>query len=260
MPDAGERVNQGAQPAPTCPVCGADCASLGDVDFNRSCAGALLPPAGRAVRYVMCRQCSFAFAPEFSAWSPEDFRREIYNAEYSRVDPDHAELRPAVNARTVLATFGESGRAIRHLDYGGGAGRLSQLLREAHWRSASYDPFFDRDSRPEDLGQFELITCFEVFEHVADVHDLARRLVTLLAPDGLILASTLVSDGQLRPGVAPEWWYLAPRNGHVSLFSARSLGILAARHGLTTASFSADIHLFWRREFPAWARHLLAPQ
>ncbi len=66
-----------------------------------------------------------------------------------------------------------------------------------------------------------------------------------------------MSDGQVLPGRPLTWWYAAPRNGHVSLFSARSLGLLAARQGWATASFSADIHLFWRGDFPAWARHLL---
>lgn len=245
---------------PPCPVCGAACVTLGVVDFNKNCEevrGVQLPPSGRPVRYVVCESCGYAFAPEFLAWTPEDFQREIYNAGYTLVDPDHAETRPGVNAETILATFGDHGRAIRHLDYGGGAGRLSELLRAARWCSTSYDPFFDMRVALQDLGRFELITCFEVFEHVPDVAQLAARLESLLAQDGLILASTMVSDGQLVRGQPLTWWYASPRNGHISLFSARSLAVLAARNGLNTGSISPLIHLFWRREFPAWARHLL---
>jgi SAM-dependent methyltransferase len=229
------------------------------VDFNKNCEearGRRLPPAGRLVTYVICRACGFAWAPEFATWTPADFERDIYNAGYGEVDPDHRELRPRTNAETLLATFPDPHRPVRHLDYGGGAGRLGELLRAAGWDSASYDPFFSQE-QVEPEGRYPLITCFEVFEHVPDVTRLAQRLDGLLAPDGLILVSTLVSDGQVLPGHALTWWYAAPRNGHVSLFSARSLGLLAARQGWVTASFSPDIHLFWRGEFPAWARHLL---
>ena len=245
---------------PRCPVCGGHTSLLGVVDFNKSCEearGVRLPPAGRPVQYVGCGSCGFAFAPSFSGWTAADFEREIYNADYAQVDPDYAAVRPGVNAETVLATFGDRGRQIRHLDYGGGAGRLSALLREAGWNSTSYDPFFDRHVPFGQLGRFELITCFEVFEHVPDVNDLASRLCSLLAGNGLILASTLVSDGQIGHGQALSWWYAAPRNGHISLFSTGSLAMLARRHGLNLASFSADIHLFWREDFPGWASHLL---
>jgi hypothetical protein len=244
-----------------CPVCRKPAAPLGAVDFNKNCEerrGLRLPASGRLVKYLVCRNCGFAFAPEFATWTPADFTREIYNAGYGLVDPDCAETRPRANATTLLGTFPRTTHPARHLDYGGGAGRLSELLRAEGWDSRSYDPFLAVGAAPEPAGTFPLITCFEVFEHVPDVRGLAARLDGLLAPDGLMLVSTLVSDGQLVPGRPLTWWYASPRNGHVSLFTARSLDMLAARQGWRMTSFSPDIHLFWRGDFPAWAGHLLA--
>jgi len=249
-----------ASPSPPCPICQGSAAPLGAVDFNKNCEearGLRLPPAGRLVDYVLCRSCGFAWAPEFATWTPADFEREIYNAGYAEVDPDHLERRPRTNAETLLGSFPKPHRPIRHLDYGGGAGLLSELLRQGGWDSTSLDPFFNGAGSAEPSGRYQLISCFEVFEHVADVAHLVQRLDQLLAPDGLLLVSTLVSDGHLQPGRPPGWWYAAPRNGHISLYSARSLGILAARQGWATGSISPDIHLFWRGDFPAWARHLL---
>jgi len=246
---------------PRCPLCRKPSVPLGAVDFNKNCEearGLRLPPAGRLVQYLLCRACGFAFAPEFAAWTPADFAREIYNEGYGAVDPDHAEVRPRASADSLLGTFPGGARPARHLDYGGGAGRLSELLRAAGWDSTSWDPFFTGGTQQAPAGTYPLITCFEVFEHVPDVRGLAARLDGLLAPDGLILASTLVSDGQMAPGRPLTWWYASPRNGHVSLHSARSLGVLAARQGWKTASASPDIHFFWRGDFPGWARHLLA--
>jgi len=243
-----------------CPVCAAPCVPLGTVDFNKSCEearGFYLPPAGRPVHYVICTACDFSFAPEFAAWSPADFEREIYNEGYSGVDPDHADARPRANAESLLATFGNPGRTIRHLDYGGGAGLLSTLLGKSGWHSTSFDPFFDRDVQLKELGTFQLITCFEVFEHVPDVNDLAVNLSALMADDGLILFSTMVSDGEVRRGQPLTWWYASPRNGHISLHSAKSLAALAKNHGFSVASFSPGMHVYWRQQFPQWARHLL---
>jgi SAM-dependent methyltransferase len=219
--------------------------------------GFRLPPAGRLVDYVICAACNYSFAPEFAAWSPEDFEREIYNEGYGSVDPDRADVRPRANAESLLATFGDHGRTLRHLDYGGGAGLLSTLLGKSGWHSTSYDPFFDRGIQLGELGTFQLITCFEVFEHVPDVNALVGNLSALLADDGLILFSTLVSDGELRLGQPITWWYASPRNGHISLYSAKSLNALAKKHGFGVASFSPGMHVYWRQQFPQWARHLL---
>lgn len=245
---------------PRCPVCRKPAGPLGTVDFNRNCGesrGIRLPPAGRQVAYLACKACGFAFAPEFAGWTAEDFARDIYNDGYAMVDPDHREVRPRANAETLLGMFPGDSRPARHLDYGGGAGRMSEILRAAGWDSTCHDPFF-AGGAGEPAGTFALITCFEVFEHVTDPRALAARLDALLAPDGLMLVSTLVSDGQIAPGKPLTWWYAAPRNGHVSLHSRESLDRLATRQGWRFASFSPESHVFWRGEFPAFARHLLA--
>jgi hypothetical protein len=51
------------------------------------------------------------------------------------------------------------------------------------------------------------------------------------------------------------WWYAAPRNGHISLFSRESLARLGAKQGLNFGSLIPDPHVFWRGA-PAWAGHL----
>jgi 2-polyprenyl-3-methyl-5-hydroxy-6-metoxy-1,4-benzoquinol methylase len=107
------------------------------------------------------------------------------------------------------------------------------------------------------LGKFDLITAFEVFEHVPDVLQLVSNLSALLAPDGLVLFSTMVSDGQLKRGERINWWYAAPRNGHISLFSKTSLILLGAKEGFNFASFAEGVHAYWRKEIPAWARHVI---
>jgi 2-polyprenyl-3-methyl-5-hydroxy-6-metoxy-1,4-benzoquinol methylase len=106
------------------------------------------------------------------------------------------------------------------------------------------------------LGKFDLITAFEVFEHVPDVDMLMSDLRALLAPGGIVLFSTLLSDGQILQNRRLDWWYASPRNGHISLFSRASLVLLAKRHGYTYGDMNYLFHFLWTT-IPDWAKHTL---
>jgi SAM-dependent methyltransferase len=242
-----------------CPVCGDACSLLDVVDFNKSCEevrGNFLRLTGVPIYYVLCGNCDFCFAPAFSDWTLAEFEEKIYNSEYHLVDPDYIDVRPRGNAATIMTLFKENSHSIKHLDYGGGSGILANTLNEANFQSVSYDPFVDRQTNIEALGRFDLITAFEVFEHVPDVQQLMANLQTLLAPDGIVLFSTLLSDGNIQPNQRINWWYASPRNGHISLFSKKSLALLARHHSFNFGSFSVGFHVFFTT-VPTWANHII---
>jgi len=243
----------------SCLVCAGAAPAFDVVDFGRSCLvprDGPPPLTGHPIYYHRCDACGFCNAPEIAGWSPGEFADRIYNADYVRFDPDYVEVRPRANARQLIANFGAQ-PVFQHLDYGGGAGRLSRLLVEAGWRSTSFDPFVQVDTDTTALGRFDLITAYEVFEHVPDPRDLVARLAALLAPVGLILFSTLVSDGRIVAGKRLDWWYAAPRNGHISLHTRKSLALLAGAAGLEFASASPGLHAYWRGSPPDWATQVL---
>ena len=242
-----------------CPVCSGACSLLDVVDFNKSCEearGKFLGLSRIPIYYAFCNACGFCFTPDLFAWTLDEFEERIYNDEYILVDPDYIESRPKANATNLHSMFGSLAPSIRHLDYGGGNGLLVKLLRESNWNSFSYDPFVDRNTDVERLGKFELITAFEVFEHVPDVKGLMSNLRLLLSPNGLVLFSTLVSDGNIHPNQRISWWYASPRNGHISLFSKNSLAILARQSGFNFASFSQGFHVLFTK-VPPWASHII---
>ncbi len=240
-----------------CPVCAGPAIPLAAVDFNKSCEegrGSRLPSSGVAIEYCLCDGCGFCFAPEFSAWTFQDFEQRIYNADYEQVDPDYKLVRPTANAGMLAGLFAAA--KISHLDYGGGSGLLSKQLREKGWDSQTYDPYVDRTVEVRGLGPFDLVTAFEVFEHVPDINVLFDDLQTLVKPDGMILFSTLLSDGEIGRQRPLTWWYASPRNGHISLFSAQSLRLCLNQRGFNFASASANLHLAYKT-VPRWAAHLL---
>ncbi len=243
----------------SCSICGGNCIPLDVVDFNKSCEetkGKFLRLSGVPVYYYLCNKCGFCFTPEFGKWNLKEFSEKIYNKKYIEVDPDYKTIRPEANATNLVNMFKGKEEYIKHLDYGGGNGLLSDLVKKLKWKSSSYDPFVNHDISVEELGDFNLITAYEVFEHVPDINSLMSQLDLLLKDDGIILFSTLLSDGNIKPNHRLDWWYASPRNGHISLFSKNCLGILAKKYKFNTGSFSSGFHVFFRQQIPDWTAHL----
>jgi len=62
----------------------------------------------------------------------------------------------------------------------------------------------------------------------------------------MVMIGTGIHDGAVSDETRLNWWYAAPRNGHISLYSRKSLEVLAAKFGLTYVSFSMGTHLLVR--------------
>jgi Methyltransferase domain len=246
---------------PNCGICGGSAVLLDVVDFNKSCeerSGVFLPRVGTPIEYAICSDCDFCWAPQMWAWSKEEFQARVYNDDYAQVDPEYLEIRPRYMAQIIRRTFPSLPSTVRHLDYGGGHGQMARLLRESGWNSRSFDPFVNTDTAATDLGKFDLITAFEVFEHVPDVSGLMASLQSLLNPNGVIVFSTFLSDGHLHRNQKLSWWYASPRNGHISLFSRKSLVKAAHSYGFKYGILSNDLHMFLTT-LPSWAAHLASP-
>src|SRR5438552_17559320 len=114
-----------------CKCCGGEATIFGVVDFNRNCEMPLkdpLSPSGIPVYYHRCGRCGFIFTTAFDHFTPDDFHRLIYNEKYVLVDPDYRDVRPARQAEFVARRF-PLAKDKRVLDYGGGSGRMAELLR-----------------------------------------------------------------------------------------------------------------------------------
>ena len=131
----------------------------------------------------------------------------------------------------------------------GGDGLLSKELLKNAWNSKSFDPFYNDDIDIEAIGKFNLITAFEVFEHVPNPNDLMIQLCNLLDTRGGIVFSTLFSDNLIIEGKKLDWAYASPRNGHISLFSKKSISFLAIKFNLNFQSFSTITHILYKDGF-----------
>jgi len=242
-------------------VCGGNSPFIDVLDFNKNCEDLInekFPVSGVPIYYAMCEFCNFVFAPEFWGWDNEQFKKRIYNSEYIFVDPDFLTQRPTRQAEQLNSIFGRSKKFIRHLDYGGGNGETTNQLVSYGWDSTTYDPYNDQNSKKiNELGKFNLITAFEVFEHVANPNELMKNITFLLDEnEAMVFFSTGLSNGKIMRNKRLDWWYVAPRNGHISIYSLESLSLLAKKNNLNFASLGESIQCLWRK-FPDWAEGLV---
>jgi SAM-dependent methyltransferase len=227
-----------------CKCCGGRTEFLARVDASRTCEDRHQPPfapSGIDVDYVRCVACGFAFTDYLDDLSDSEIGALIYNAEYILADPEFATVRPSLFAGMLADLLGPARSGIEALDYGGGEGVLAVLARDRGFaRYDSFDPYFGDQTDPG--RQYELVTAFEVVEHSRDPLATFKEALSYVRPDGVLLFST-----QLRPpNAGADWWYMAPRNGHVSLHSDRSLRTLARRCGARLISLSDGMHIIYR--------------
>lgn len=215
----------------SCKICGNSCYLFDILDFNKSCSP--VSPfqfgyAGIPVEYYRCPSCELVFTPSFDQWTNAEFSSRIYNADYPKVDPEYDGTRARNNARLFQHLLSEC-RSKRILDYGSGGGGLCEELTNGGFESVSnYDPFSSPE-RPQ--GRFDIIILMEVMEHSPQPVKTLADVQSLLADDGIVLIGQYLQPADIYR-IKGSWWYLAPRNGHVSTYSEKTFIQLAEMAGL----------------------------
>jgi 2-polyprenyl-6-hydroxyphenyl methylase/3-demethylubiquinone-9 3-methyltransferase len=234
--------------ATACKICDGAADLYGVVDMHRPCltAGVVHPPlSGLPIYYRRCRNCGFLFTDAFDDWTEQEFKTHIYNDGYLAVDPDYVRVRPTQNAGVVAKLWAQHKDAMGVLDFGGGNDVFCKALRASGFREAvTYDPMVaEYASKPD--GKFDLVTCFETLEHMPDPVAGIGKMIECLAEPGAVFYSTMTQPAHFDT-LGMSWWYVAPRNGHVSIFTRQALTHAWARHGYKNASLDDGTHLAFR--------------
>lgn len=227
-----------------CPVCGCISKEYFTVPFDRTMdrVESEFRKQGGDVAYNVCPNCGLVFAPEMVKWSEKDFRERIYNEDYPKIDRDFEEAR----AKRAFDSLGPllAARNERHLDYGCGNGLLSKMLEETGLSSDGYDPYYG-GKRPPYWFKYSVVTCLETLEHVTDPNMAFFDFSAHLVKGGMLVITTPLYDfnNPATFGVEPSKWPMAaPRNGHVCIYSVRTLRHLAARHGFMFKEAQSDFN------------------
>ena len=242
-----------------CKVCYSHSYVWGMIDFNKppkESRGYELEPSGTLIAYNRCIECGFVFSPSFDNWSSDEWSQFVYNDIYALIDPGGVDERPRGNAIFLQNLFGASKGDISILDYGCGNGKLAEnLVRYGFRDTCNYDPLIPQFSA-QPGRKFSVVTCFEVFEHLADPATVAKSICDLVDKEGLIIFSTLLQPSDFEDR-GLYWWYVNPRSGHISIFSRDALTRMFRKWGFTIVSINEGLHVAFQ-SIPHFARHLFA--
>ena len=240
----------------SCKCCHTTSPLLGTVDFNKTCVDRWgvkpFPLSGIPIPYHGCPSCGFVFTTAMDQWNAEEMTSKIYNADYIKADPpipgrSNVPIKetPAYHKGKHIASFFEGAqKRIRLLDFGSGGnpGPTGLALQEEGFKLHSYDPF-RADTPPIADGCFDLIIAIEVLEHVTDLQQLGLFMKERLSSDGLIWIQTALHPHPTPPNILSSW-YIAPRNGHVSIFTLHALSIFFRSFGINIVQTSVGIFGF----------------
>ncbi|MBD3926651.1 class I SAM-dependent methyltransferase [Nocardioides cavernae] len=213
----------------------------------RACDGAVRPFAdGRVlgdvdVSYLRCDSCGLVMADD-PTWLDAAYADAIAHLDVGLLD--RCQILANVTSAVLRA---ERLRGGRFLDWAGGYGVLTRLMRDRGFDFAHTDVYADNifaGGFTGDLGEdrYDLVTAFEVLEHLVDpVGELAP---VASATDRLLVTTQVLPSPAPRPG---EWDYYAEESGqHITFYTPQSLQALARRLGFDGVVTSSLVHLFHR--------------
>lgn len=243
-------MTEGSSAVIACPVCGAAGRSLRAVEgwAVRLCSDSacrhswLRDPPGEAAL------AAFYDTQESALWNSGAFSiLEDYRADPEALARYYRRERFDALARALPEVAGRPGAAV--LDVGCATGVFLATLRARGFEVAGQElsPASARAAREIgievcaapleecDFGRrFDLITAYDVIEHLRDPRALLRRLRRLVRDDGAVAVRTPNHASWLRALTGRRWlWYLPP--AHLHHFSAASLASLAAQEGFEVA-------------------------
>lgn len=192
--------------------------------------------------YRQCNRCGFVQVDD-PTWLGEAYSEAITASDLGLV------ARNLGNSKICRALipifFNPNGKFV---DYGGGYGLFVRMMRDTGFDFYLHDPlcanlFAQRFiAEPSIAHRYELVTAFEVFEHLVDpLHEVEQMLT--FAPN-ILFSTLLLPPTHPKPG---EWQYFGLEHGqHIAFYTDASLAAIAARFGLHVHSCRRSLHLLSR--------------
>ena len=209
------------------------CHSNAEILFNAKVLGKY------DVKYFRCTNCEYIFT-EKPYWLEEAYKHAI-NIFDTGILERNLYFRKLVSI--LIYFFFE--RQKKFLDYAGGYGIFTRLMRDAGFDFYWDDPFCENimakgfEYNSNEMKNIRLLTAFEVFEHLDNPVDELEKM--------LKISKNIVFSTELIPVTLPEpdeWWYYAFEHGqHISFYSKKTLEELAGKFNLHFYSYK-NLFLF----------------
>jgi len=231
-----------------CPNCGQDDttvildSNLGKADLQKRVKTVYMLWENTHGRYVKCRNCHFIYVNPI-----EEVNR--INGDYSKMGNTDAAIIRGSRLRAAESQLGlirrhKSGKTL--LDIGCGEGFFLSNAAKAGYTTkgieisrdaaeyAGREFGLDVEAKPfEELrlpeNHFDVVTLWQVLEHVPYPLMVLKEVHRILKPDGLLATSTPNIDSILARVFRRKWWNL--RRLHINQFTTRTLTDMLKRAG-----------------------------
>jgi len=193
-----------------------------------------------SIDYFKCDNCGFIRVEE-PYWLEEAYKSPINVSDTGLV------LRNLYLSRKVaVLLYFLFGRNEKYLDYAGGYGLFTRLMRDIGFDFYHYDPYtenlFAKGFEANIGKKYSAITTFETFEHFVNPLEEIEKMLAF--SENIVFTTELLSNELPKPN---EWWYYGLEHGqHVSFYSFKTLSYIANKYGLYFIS-NERIHLFSKR-------------
>ena len=209
------------------------------------------------VKYYQCENCEFLQTAEVF-WINEAYEDAITKQDIGLLYRNRI-ITPIL--KSLIKLF--FNKKNRFIDYGAGYGVLVRNMRDYGFDMYRYDKYcsniFADGFDYEEKNKYELLTAFEVFEHLDDP---IKEVESMLNFSDNIFFSTEVQPSK---NVVPNnWWYIMPETGqHIALYSISSLQQIALKYNLNFYTNGKNLHLFTKKKinnliFKLLMRHKIA--
>ncbi|WP_235006738.1 methyltransferase domain-containing protein [Calothrix rhizosoleniae] len=196
------------------------------------------------VNYFQCSHCGFV-QTEHPYWLDEAYSEAIAVSDVGLVYRNN--IMANITGKLLFNYFDHQ---AKFLDYGGGYGLFVRLMRDQGFDFYWFDKFckniFARgfDLQKDDKQNLELITAFELFEHLTNPLQELKEIINLCP--NILFSTELLPEDNPTPD---KWWYYTPHEGqHISIYTRKSLEILASKHNLKLHTNGKSLHLLTTKE------------
>lgn len=185
-----------------------------------------------SIQYFHCSSCGYV-CTEHPFWLDEAYKKPI-NITDTGILFRNNYLSKILSC--LLYVFFDTN--IKGLDYGGGYGILTRLMRDKGFDFYWWDPhttniFSQGFEYPEKCDKIDVITAFESFEHFVSPIDDIENILSI--SQNVFFTTELLPNPLPKP---EEWWYYGLEHGqHISFYSTKTLLTIAQKYDLQLYSF-----------------------
>lgn len=221
------------------------CRSKSEKIFSKQILGKYI------INYYRCSNCGL-IQTEKPFWLKEAYSSAIIDSDTGIIS------RNIVLSKITSIFLLFFGKKPRVLDYGGGYGLMTRILRDigidCYWTDKYAENIFARGFEDRKNIRYGVVTAFELFEHFEDPVKELSQIIKTYKPKTIIF-STMLHNGD----PPKDWWYFAPEGGqHITLYTKKSLQLLAQKFGMRLSTNGRNIHVFSDRRISGLLMKLIS--